>query len=44
VVLVPTLAGDDNENADPATPIARRERLGGILSYYYRRSVGSTAW
>jgi putative transposase len=25
-----------NDNADPASPIARRERLGGLLSYYYR--------
>jgi len=25
-----------NDNADPARPIARRERLGGLLSYYYR--------
>jgi hypothetical protein len=25
--------------ADSATPIARRERLGGILSYYYRRAA-----
>jgi putative transposase len=25
-----------NDNADPAGQIARRERLGGLLSYYYR--------
>src|SRR5215471_3021752 len=25
-----------NDNADPARPIVRRERLGGLLSYYYR--------
>jgi transposase InsO family protein len=25
-----------NENTDPAASIARRDRLGGILSYYHR--------
>lgn len=25
-----------NDNADPASPIARRERLGGLSSYYDR--------
>ena len=30
-VSVPT-----NDNTESLAPIARRERLGGILSYYYR--------
>jgi transposase InsO family protein len=34
--LITAVAAPANENADPATPIARRERLGGILSYYHR--------
>jgi putative transposase len=34
--LITAVAAPANENADPAVPIARRERLGGILSYYYR--------
>ena len=28
-----------NENVDLTAPIARRERLGGILNYYYRRAA-----
>jgi putative transposase len=28
-----------NDNADSAAPIARRERLGGLLSYYHRRAA-----
>ncbi len=34
--LITAVAAPANENADPAAPIARRERLGGISSYYYR--------
>jgi transposase InsO family protein len=34
--LITTVAVAANENADPAAPVARRERLGGILNYYYR--------
>jgi transposase InsO family protein len=34
--LLTTVAAPANENADLAAPIARRERLGGLLSYYYR--------
>jgi transposase InsO family protein len=33
--LIATVAAPANENADPAAPIARRERLDGLLSYYY---------
>lgn len=35
VTGVPAAAPAD-ENADPAAPIARRARLGDLLSYYYR--------
>jgi transposase InsO family protein len=34
--LITAIAAPVNDNADPASPIARRERLGGLLSYYYR--------
>jgi hypothetical protein len=34
--LLTAVAAPANENVDSAAPIARRERLGGILSYYYR--------
>ena len=34
--LITAAAGPANENTDPAAPIARRERLGGISSHYYR--------
>jgi putative transposase len=34
--LITALAAPVNDNADPAWPIARRECLGGLLSYYYR--------
>jgi transposase InsO family protein len=34
--LLTAVAAPPNENVDSAAPIARRERLGGILSYYYR--------
>jgi hypothetical protein len=34
--LITSVAAPVNENADPASPIARRERLGGLLSYDYR--------
>ena len=37
--LITAGAAAANENADPAAPIACRERLGGILSYYYRRAA-----
>ncbi len=37
--LISTVAVATNENADPAAPVARRERLGGIFNYYYRRAV-----
>ena len=37
--LIATVAVAANENADPAAPVARRERLGGILNYYYRRAA-----
>ena len=32
--LITAVAAAANENTDPGAPIARRERLGGILSYY----------
>jgi putative transposase len=32
--LLTAVAAPANENVDSAPPIARRERLGGILSYY----------
>jgi hypothetical protein len=28
-----------NKNADPARQITRRERIGGLLSYYYRSAA-----
>ena len=34
--LITAVATPASDNADPAAPIARRERLGGLLSYYYR--------
>jgi transposase InsO family protein len=34
--LLTAVAAPANENVDSAAPVARRERLGGILSYYYR--------
>jgi putative transposase len=37
--LITTVAVAANENADPAAPVTRRERLGGILNYYYRRAA-----
>jgi putative transposase len=37
--LITAVAAPANDNVDPAAPIARRERLGGILSYYYRRAA-----
>ena len=37
--LIAAAAAATNENTDPSAPIARRERLGGILSYYYRRTA-----
>jgi len=33
--LLTAVAAPANENVDYAAPIARSERLGGILSYYY---------
>jgi transposase InsO family protein len=33
--LITPIAAPVNDNADPAVPVARRERLGGLLSYYY---------
>ena len=37
--LITAIAAPVNDNADPAAPIARRERLGGVLSYYYRAAA-----
>ena len=37
--LITAVAVPANENADPTAPIARRERLGGLLSYYYRATA-----
>ena len=34
--LITAVAAPANENVDPAAPVARRERLGGISSYDYR--------
>ena len=34
--LISAVAAAASENSDPAAPIARRERLGGILRSYYR--------
>jgi hypothetical protein len=36
---ITAIAAPVNDNADPAAPIARRERLGGLLSYYYRAAA-----
>jgi len=41
-----SVASPANENVDPAAPVARRERLGGILSsttIALRRSLGAQA-
>jgi transposase InsO family protein len=37
--LITAIAAPVNDNAEPAAPIARRERLGGLLSYYYRAAA-----
>jgi putative transposase len=37
--LITTVALTANENSDPAAPVARRERLGGVLNHYYRRAA-----
>jgi hypothetical protein len=37
--LIIAIAAPANQNDDPAAPLARRERLGGILRYYYRRAA-----
>jgi hypothetical protein len=37
--LVAAIATSANDNADPARPIACRQRLGGLLSYYYRAAA-----
>ena len=37
--LITTVAVAANENADPAAPVPRRERLGGVLNYYYWRAA-----
>jgi transposase InsO family protein len=37
--LITTVAMSANENADPARRITRRERIGGLLSYYYRSTA-----
>jgi transposase InsO family protein len=37
--LITAIAAPVNDNAAPAAPIARRERLGGLLSYYYRAAA-----
>jgi hypothetical protein len=37
--LIAAAAAPANENADPARPIARRERLGGLLNYYCRSAA-----
>jgi len=34
--LLTAVAAPANENAGPGAPVARRGRLAGILSYYYR--------
>jgi hypothetical protein len=34
--LITAVASSANQKIDPAAPVSRRERLGGILSYYYR--------
>jgi transposase InsO family protein len=35
--LITAVASPANQNVYPAAPVSRRERLGGILSYYYYR-------
>ena len=35
--LLTAVASPANQNVFPAAPVSRRERLGGILSYYYYR-------
>ena len=37
--LITTPAAPANENASSCAPIARHERLGGLLNYYYRRAA-----
>ena len=37
--LITAIAAPINDNAEPAAPIARRERLGGLWSYYYRAAA-----
>ena len=37
--LITAVAAPANKNADPDAPIARRERLGGILNFYYRHAA-----
>jgi transposase InsO family protein len=37
--LITAITAPSNDNAGPARPIARRERLGGLLSYYYRAAA-----
>ena len=34
--LITPVAAATNDNADPAAPIERRQRLGGLLNYYCR--------
>jgi len=34
--LINPLAAPANDNADLSAPVKRRERLGGVLNYYYR--------
>lgn len=34
--LITPVAAPTNDNADPSAPVERRERLGGLLNYYYR--------
>jgi putative transposase len=37
--LITPVAAPTNDNVDPAVPIERRQRLGGILNYYCRRAA-----
>ena len=37
--LITPLAVPVNDKATPGAPIGRRERLGGLLSYYYRAAA-----
>jgi putative transposase len=37
--LITRVSVPANDNAESLAPIARRERLGGILSYYYRAAA-----